>query len=229
LIDNGINVKELINGKLSDKITGKFTPFDLEVAPGRFVSIVNIQQLVTDGEHADVYKCTLASEEVYALKIFKTIDTAPAQAISFTANQLYLYSRNLENLILKEHTARFENFDPHLDAIKGMNLKQVSEYVKKSVHQGFSFVPFIPDPFPLDFDESASLWIQLKELFASTKKAGLYNDLRRANVGILDGKVVLFDLYEHVPGWLDIPDDIELLSSFTDDPKAQKWLVKDEI
>ncbi len=208
-------------------------PFEIEVAPGVFKTITAVETIQHDGQNSTVYKCTVENEGCYVIKLSKLINANPQEAILMAATQLMRYAQNMNDPYLKDHVAPHLNFDPHLPQAKEMlqsadPFESFKAYVKTNVHQGFSFVPFIPEAFPLEFDPEDDRWIQVKECFSAGKKSGICNDLRRTNVHCLNGKVLITDIWEVDPEE-DEPSVYfpELVRTFTDVPGQQQWLLSE--
>lgn len=224
-IQNARETAVLIQQKLREN-GETFTPFELEVAPGRKEQIDRIRFLSDEGQHSVVYLCEVHGKGQWVLKLLKPdiLDNHPNEAVAYAANQLYNYSQNCQDQFLRSHVAQHVNFDPHLAEISScLDLK---EYIKTSLKQGFLFAKYIPHEFPIPsegepIDQTDQRWLQLKKMLACL----VCNDIRRNNVRVTEeGTVMLVDLLE-----VDrfSVNRNELVGTFTDNPGSQAWLLPD--
>ncbi len=209
-----------------------FQPFKLTTQPGVQVWIDQIQHLSSQGQNSDVYLCEVRGMGQWVLKLFKPVFLDPRQrgkeVVGMVVNQLRSYAENKGHAVLRNHMAQHLNLDGHLQAISGIltNPRAMRDYVTQYVHDGFVLVKYIPQKFPVEFNQDDLAWQQLQNIYAhSFGKNGqplLLTDLRRANVGIDEnGNVVNFDPSE---GELDDICLQESLKSFADKPSEREWL-----
>jgi hypothetical protein len=248
-IQNARTTLKLIREKLKEKaekqkeLGGKacFEPFNLEIAPGISRRITDIKPLISSGRHAQVYRCEVEGEGSWVIKLYQDeILDNPLQAVRCAASQLFRYAQNRTNLALNQHIVPHANFEPHLKPVINFlsenqfdRTESFKKYILQNVKQGFLFCPYIENEFPLEFDAENSAWIQLKDLFQESFKAGIINDLRRSNVRTVINKT---DKGDEIKVWLidlmevDADEDEfspyvpELIRTFTDQEEQQKWL-----
>jgi hypothetical protein len=237
IVKNLIDLRDQIQKILADHKAGiKMRPWPLDLGLSQVKIIEEIRPLEGGdiGKFAQVYLCTVKDVGLYVLKFCKDeiLDHTPNEVLPILANQLMRYVILRKNPILSPYVVRYENFEPHIDKIdtepKENLYYRTKSYIKKNLSLGFHFSPFVPAPFPLDFDEKDSRWIQLKEIFANTAQSEIRHDFTRDNIKVAEtGKLQIIDLLE-----IDGEGDEEgfsfyiprLLRTFTENPEKQAWV-----
>ncbi len=127
----------------------------------------------------------------------------PRDLMSRAGNQLRRYAEYAEIPFLNVHTAPHANFDPLLPEVSGL-LQIIDDDDRGDAFREFlmkrpypvSFVPFIADPLPADWDAASPIWKQVQTLFRVAHRNGVAIDARRSNLRVEKGQVLLTDLFE---------------------------------
>lgn len=192
---------------------GPIQPFTIPIDAHRRATVHSIQQL-QGGHNSIVFKCELSGDlrGTYVLKLINgPLKETPAgdfyedprDVMARAGNQLRRYAEYAEIPYLLAHTAPHANFDPLLSLVSDL-LKIKDDDDRGDAFRDFlkehpypvSFVPFIADPLPVDYDPSCPIWKQVQALFRVAHRSGVAIDARRSNLRVAEGRVLLTDLFE---------------------------------
>lgn len=193
---------------------GPIQPFTIPIDAQRWATVHSIKQL-QGGHNSIVFKCELTGDlnGVYVLKLINgplketpagSLYEDPRDVMTRAGNQLRRYAEYAEIPFLNSHTAPHANFDPLLaEASPLLKIKDdddrgdaFREFLMKRPYP-VCFVPYIPNPLPVEWDSSSSIWKQVQTLFRVAHRNSVAVDARRSNLRVDEkGRVLLTDLFE---------------------------------
>ena len=193
---------------------GPIKPFTIPIDAKRWATVHSIKQL-QGGNNSIVFKCELSGDlqGAYVLKLITgplketpagNLYEDPRDVMTRAGNQLRRYAEYAEIPFLNSHTAPHANFDPLLTEVAHL-LQIEDEDERGDAFREFlmnrpypvCFVPYIPNPLPVDWDSSSSVWKQVQTLFRVAHRNGVAVDARRSNLRVDEkGRVLLTDLFE---------------------------------
>jgi hypothetical protein len=187
----------------------------LQIAPKESVRVLDLRRINKSPLMTPVYQGMVQGKGFCVIKGNGLVEAPENDGYLLpTLHKLSLYKTSMNLLWLREHIAPHYHFDCVQDCD--------SKFIDNNL-TCVELIKWIEGKFPEKLNREDPIWQQLRGLFMKCTQNRIGHDLRRENLGVEGGKVMILSMSSADLG----PDFFErqCVATFTDNPADQQWLL----